>query len=1069
MNCKGANKNSKNLFNEFNGGKSPPRAFEFKHLFPFAVILISLLLAIGTASATITIKGDLASGEQSNIYVFEGTAGGTNPCSGTGSSDSNTLIAGDLSYDDDDDYTLSWTPSVSPVDVNVWFCDTGGNKKANFTKNVTDGTTLYVDLGRVAGNTHDDLDSDYVFVCTDFNGIQLNSEEAQVDAVNNNFTQYYAFEDGVSANNQVYVFFDNDNTRPCAWDNTKTTGRRIDTTSALAYENYGIAAAFAPTTKAQGYLHADFNYGYMRVFNSYYGDGNSDRLMVGMAKFGVLSGAVGDRYTLYYDANTDAGAKVKVQLIKNPDPSTTRTISDMNILQVPATFTSLDANIKINGDVPTEIDKVTSMINGVDYQFEGLVNEPPKDYNLYVPISTPTLNFEANGVVEYKYTYGGTQNSDQTLKVGRVSGEAHPNLESSTAGIRVFTDSNCQNAVTQETGDPDWIRQPTDDAGDDYNIYFTDDATDYYLQVWYKNSGFDYNSCGNHFTLTNQGAHKDLNIQVTGTVPDTNISVVAIDLDQDGVDDVNTVTMNSGVYYMFTGSDNAADLMFFSGPYLNNTKELSRTKDLTSASTTVNVAMISGSTHAKLNDGDAQDQIKVYSDANCTTLLSSESEEPLAANTPDYNQYYESSGAGTYYIGATAAGTYYIGATALDKGTAYTSCIKFSGSGNGASDNINIDRLVDGNVHVDIARVGIDWTTADGVNDVNADVDGTGYLIFTPSASAGANAKVRFFNSSGKLLLSRTKDLSSAGTTDLNVANVGGEAHSIIEDGSSTIAVYSGFDPTTGALSGLVSSETVHPTDSAGTDYNQYFEYSGIDQNYFIKVTVVKNGVSYDTNGNVFMVDSNKNRLNNFTAMTFNDFTDYTIDLTVNKDGNVTSDIYNVGIDYNQDGAMEAFAQVHGGQYYLIAQPDTDGVDVNFYDRGRNSVFGTSRASISAGTVSINVSKVYGELPSGFEGDNAYLQFDTNACTIDLYGDFNAVAATLTGTPDYTLYYDANGTDYNVVFCDDDHNAAIRELTELYVSFTSDSNGGVEREISVGNVKGEAHDNLETNSGQTAA
>jgi len=351
-----ANKKKVSSITKFAGAKSPPGLLNPKRLLLVSFLLFSFLLAIGIASATITVTGDLQNAVTWDIYVYDGVAGATNPCSGTGSEDDLANVSGDLSYDDNDDYTLSWAPGGA-ADVNVWFCD-DLQRIANFTKGgVADGTTIIVDLGAVSGSTHNDLDNDYVFVCTDFNGTRLNTQGAsfQVDAGTNQYTQYYAFEDGVAANESVYVFLDNDNTDDCIWDESKTTARKIDTTSADAYENYGIAAEFGPETIAYGYGHNDFDYG----------DGNTDKLMIGMARFADLGATEATRYTAYYD-DTNSGNVYKVQVIKNADPSVAPTVTpDMNILQVAGGFTSLDFNILVNGDMPTELDLVSSMIGTI--------------------------------------------------------------------------------------------------------------------------------------------------------------------------------------------------------------------------------------------------------------------------------------------------------------------------------------------------------------------------------------------------------------------------------------------------------------------------------------------------------------------------------------------------------------------------------------------------------------------------------------------------------------------------------------------------------------------------------
>ncbi|GEM_PF-2856036 len=1068
MNCKGAEKNSKNALTNFKGERSPPGFSQTKRLLLFAVLFTSLLLAIGTASATFRVRGDFPdTGLNYRVEAYDTAQ--ANMCDGTPDNPgvdvnyfSSVYAAGDSSYDDDDDYDeTSGSDLGGATLVYFYLCGPGGNaaaKVVEFTKVVNDGDDLEIDIGYVngGGNTHNNLTGDYVFVCSAYGGYLLSSVNKQ-PTDGEGYTQYFYIDKnsvGTDADNPIdtaYVFFDNDTTNPCTWDDSKMAGRAIDL-NASTPDNFGVYATYEPDQLSSGDTHMVLRDANIAVYNS---SGKN----VGLAHVGSF--ADGDGTLVDYNMYFDNPASGNLTIVLTPDGTPVSTAHKTNVYNVDRTIFSggdYDFVVDVNEatGISTALNKVrvnmSKDTDAVYYQTVPTTSGATKVYDLFIDnngTGWDDIQYMIGDVNEFIAKRNLSSETDRPIDVARVYGETDANLESGDDMIEIYSDSNCADANILNSQ----IEYPTETAGgNDYNQFFdVNGKATFYMKIKMRDGANDYNTCGNAFTLTSQEANQDITVDVTGKVPDGNISVIAVDIDQDGTDDANTVNVHSGVYHVFSVTDATLDenVIFYNGPYANDTVELTRIEDLSTAGTkTVNVAMVSGSTHTILNDGDAEDIITIHSDGACTTLLSSKNENPLTARTPDYNQYYESNGDINYYIKVNAR----------RNATDYVSCIRLAGSGNGAVDNINIDQAIDGNAPVDVHRVGIDWTTANTINDVNSDVVGTGFLAFTPSASAGAEANIRFFDASGKLLLSRQKDLSTGGKQDINVANVGGDAHTVLEQGSSTIAVYSGFDNTTGALSTLVSSETVNPADAGGADYNQYFEYSGIDQNYFLKVTVVKNGVSYDTNGNVFMVDNT-----HFTGTTFIDHTDMTIDLTVDKDGNVTSDIHNVGIDYNQDGVMEAFAQVHGGQYHLVAQPDADGVDVNFYDSGRNSVFGTKRAALTAGNVKINVSKVSGELPSGFEGDNAYLQFDTNTCTINVYGDFNAVAATLTGTPDYTLYYDANGTDYNVVFCDDDTAVA---KTELYVPFTSDSNGSVSRIISAGKVSGEAHAGLEGANGR---
>ncbi|MFH1234926.1 MAG: hypothetical protein V1493_04930 [Candidatus Diapherotrites archaeon] len=993
--------------------------FEFKRVILYSLLISLFLLAIGTASATITVQGDLASGDDWDIYAYEGLNGGTNPCSGGDvTADYNTSPlggnGGDTAYDDDDDYILSWTPSAGSVDINIWFCE-DGIPASNFTKgSVDDGTTVYLDLGRISGNTNAELDDDYVTVCDDFNGNRMSDEVVQVNiALVTDFAQYFAFEDGVVANQKVFVFFDNDTSNDCIWDETKTAGREINTTSAHPYENYGVAAEFGPETKAQGYLHNDFDFGWMAVYNSYIGgDGNTDKLMTGMAKFGDLGATAATRYTLYYD-DTNAGSKYKVKLFKSADianAATINTVSDMNILQVAASFTSLDANIKINGDMPTELDLVSSIISTVDYQTTD-IDSTPADYNLYVPVSTPTLKYWDAGAFKYAYTYGGAINSDQTLNISRVSGEAHSALETYTnTSIELFTDNTCGTEVTQGSGDPNYRVHPADTAGVDYNIYFTGNDGTYYSLVWYNDGSGDFNTCGNAVTVASQVATKDLNFHLSGQVPTGAFTNVYIDYGQNGFTvgtDANTDDINAGgFYHVFGISDAAVDILF----YNSATQELSKTKDF-SSDVTLNVAKVSGDTHAQANDGDLLQDLRVYSDSACAvTELSSRNGTPWSGNNPDYNQFYESSGAGSYYAKLD------VNIDASDN--VYTSCIKFAGTGNGADDTLNLARQLTGQIPTGVSTVAVDLTETGDYNARTSDFIGatpdiTYYLYM--ETDVDATADVNFLNVSGTVLLTRNGVLNADETLD--VSRIIGDAHANLQEGTDTLEICNSIACTT-----KYSSETVNPAANGGADddFNVYYEVAAAGStNIFLHIT---DDAAIDLSSFADADVLNGGAIGPGETDTI-DLTQSFAGATVSEIAWIWADVDGIG---DEDGTWALAADTNQTAYKFY-HGYTGATDANVKaDEDNDESNGVNlelTQDLSAVTV-LNIDAIRGDVPTTFQGETFEVETaanGNNACGGARYGGnggTDAIPADVTAqTYDYYLYVEADGTAYSVIAC----------------------------------------------------
>ncbi len=1014
-----------------------------KRLLLYSVLFITLLLASSMVSAgTITVKGDLPIGT-TYIFAYKGAAGGANPCSGTGSVDWNSFD-GDTNYQDNDDYLLSWT-ATGTVDVNIFFCDgVDGTVRANYTQssvNADANPTLIVDLGRIIGqNLNADVDGDYVFVCDSLGGNLLSSNIVSIDVtLTTDYTQWYAFDDTATSNDEIYVLFDEDTSNPCSWDTTKSTGRRINCNSDNAYENYCISAEFSPDTKASGNLHVDLANGDLRLEDS-------SGLSIGMYKLGAdLSGTVD--YNLYYDA--PGSGTITMKIYDSAGTSVRETIYGL-----PNTFNVWDANIKVYGNVPNDIADVNTEIDTGITVSANTVSGTPYTYALYIPdANEPILYFRHAGETVYQYTFAGSPvNADTSVNVAKISGEAHPDLENAQkAAIRVFKDPTCQTEADQAAGDPNYsnVNYIADRAGYDYNVYFHDDGTSpYYLLVWYNDGSGDFNTCGNSFTLSNQMAIVDIVNEVTGKVPtDDGLNNVYIDYAQDGFDvgtDANTDDINADGYYHIFGTTDTGDANIL---FVDNvgTTVLSRTVTL-SADTSVNVARVYGNTHNNLNDNPG-DYVRVFSDPSCSTLVSSATEAPAAADTPDYNIYYQYSGGTDYYIEADAN----IGQVW------YKSCVRFTSSGAGAADQVNITTQLTGQIPTGVAKVAVEVNGDSTYDATTTTFSGSSpditYYLFTQPGSATSD--VNFIDSDDNVLLSRSADLSGTDAR-VDVARVTGQLHSDLQDSSDKFDVCSD-----------ITCDTKYSSEDAnvgGGYYTQYFEVpSAGTYDRILRVTNVQGSNTYYFDVNIADVG----------GAIINPGDTVTIDLTAKFSGKVPLDIKVIWVDQATQADDNAWSYAgivnsSDGNYIIynaasastvrVAKADEDYAEGNGVALSLNKdIFNTI----------FNIDEVRGVVPWDFLGGTFEVELGTGgegdgACDGAHYGDDGDSGGTFTITSvgtasdyDFRLYVDANGDDYNILACDVGGNLRLNRVK------TASTVGGVYHDFNIGKVSGETLAELE--------
>jgi len=960
----GANGKKEKSLTNYRGAKNPPGAIKFKRSILSLFLITSFLLAIGTASATFKIQGELPQiGGPFWIKAFDRPS----TCS---SSDYNAISenkSGSGSYTGREaDYSMTIPDSMA--DLYVYYCTTAaGGLKAYYHPTILPTDDVQYNLGKVEGSSlHPDFNTEYkAIVCN--GSTKISSETANLDG-SNNYTQYYVAD--YNSYQYVTVMLDSAPTAACTLDASVGAAKDINLLSAS--ENYGISVTFAPRVKATGALHSDLANGTIDLNSS------TNNISIGKLKLGAVGGT--QDYNIYYDNENPGGGTITMTL--NKLGSAGETISFL-----PLGFTVWDANIRLSANLPTTITKVgTTIDTGIDVN----VDVSSATFSMYIPdANTPTLTYtNSEGTVLYTYTYSpAVDTSDATKDISMISGEAHSTLENApAAAIEVFTDPICSSTgVTNPEGDPNYRNNI---SGTDYNIYFQGNDGTYYLKTWYNDGSNDFNSCGNAVTVASQEGTQNLSVQLSGKTPAGLFTSATIDWNKDEGTDVNTTTFPGGNYYMFTQSDSAVRIKFFSD---GNVVDLNVDKDL-SSDLELNVGNIAGNVLAAAGDGDTSEQLDIYSDAECTTQVSTEYEKPTNADgSADYNQFYEATlGDANYYV--------YLRAHIL--GYDYNSCIRFDG-GIGQEDTLNIDGNLFGEYPAGVTRIAIDFNSKgayDVIGDSNAgSAPDINYFVLFPTsyyvAAQGADINVLGYGSISDNNVLLSKSVALDGNRDFNIGMISGTAHAELREdgGSDNIKVYTaGSTSGNGSCSGTeLSSEDITISGS----YVQYYESIINDQNLFIQV------IDANTNAGTANTCINTRKIDTpGDANTFN--------LDKKLFGAVPSDITKVQVSLNDDGDYDLNGTVSSDHNYAMYHPTGNAnADINFLSASGIELRFNSDKDLRD-NLQINIGKVTGSVHADAQSGDDYITVHTTAtCTDKISTEDEAPTSS-----SYTQYFEDDGS-----------------------------------------------------------
>ena len=1014
----------------------------------YGLIAVLAVLLFGSAYAGFRVRGDFPdTGLNYRIEAYD--APQTNMCDGVADTGTNMYfsspyVTGDNAYDDDDDFDVNYSGTLGgATTVYFYFCGPGGNaaaKVVEFTKVVNDGDDLEIDLGYVQGgaDVHNDLAGHYVYICSSLGGSTLSSETKQTDATTAEYTQYYYIDRGDIADptddpTSAYVLFDVDTTSPCVWDATKSTGRKIVLDTSLP-DNYGVYVTFEPDTKVQGDLHANLANATFELYDS-------SNNMIGMAHQGYIGVApdglddADDDYVLYYDAPVAGDLSLRL----TPDGVAVESSHITELRAIDSTafaaggydfiFDISDSGKGVPSDVSSVEVAMTIGTDNVVFHTNTVANGAINEYDLFVDnagTGSDGVDFfvGANKVLTVTRDLSSATGSDQTIDVGKVSGDAHAGIEAAGDDpLDVYNDISCTNKVSSISVSPS--DNPT---GVDYAQYFEDDGSaTFYIGI---SKDGTYNICGNGFALgLDQTASKDLTVELYGLVP-ADIDNVYIDTDQSGAFDNSDVATApvAGTYYLYTSPDAAVDVVFESAGVV----ELKRTKDL-STDLSLHVAKVSGNVHANLGDLNG-DTISVYADPKCLTQLSSEVEQPDSTATPNYIQFYEVNGAMDYFLGVNAA----VGANN------YFSCVRFTSTGNGASDTVNVDTQLTGTMPAGVSVIAVDLNQDGNVDAATGTLDASNnYYLYFP-ADTDTTANVELFDASDNVLLNRVRNLSADNTFD--AARVIGDVHTNLQDGTDVVEVC-----TDNTCTAKLSSEIVNPVAGTGTNdsYAVYYEVPNTGTTNVILHVIDNDTVAYNSYVDVYVLNG-ANILPGDTDI---------VDLTQIIQGTVVPEIDWIFMDNDGigDNIWEAAADTNGNTYrlyhwytastlkYLQADEDSD-------ESTQNLVV---QKDVGVASLDFNVDAIRGDVPADFVNDTFEVETaagglcDGTAYTLD-----TLPANVATQSYDYYLYVEADGSTYYVLACNDTN----KELEKARVA---SGTGGVYHDLNIAKVFGEAHSDLE--------
>jgi hypothetical protein len=569
-------------------------------------------------------------------------------------------------------------------------------------------------------------------------------------------------------------------------DTDKKTGKRINIS---AEENWGVFRNFNPNIKATGSNHADINTKWLNVEN------NSD-LDVGMT--GAITGS---SYTLYYQ---EPGSGNLAMYLKSGNVGTVL----QTITGIAKDFTAQNINRKISGNVPDEIAKVETTIGDITYATDTTGTSGNKVYALYVPdgSTNPIILFkDSGGITLFTYSYDENIVGDKTLSLGKFTGAVHTDLDEKT--IKFFENTACDNNDRIQSVD-------ITPSGDSYTGYLiTKDNAGAIANFYPQITDGSFATCGADVGGIGGDRTKTINFDtlVSGAVP-TGVISVFVDIDGDGAFDVGTEPITQVVgsnYKLYLPTPGTKNVIFASND--NGTGILlSRSKGLTSATTSLDVARVHGLTanvHGELKSGGRV--LVIYDTANPATALSSATVDLNA----DYNQYFEvPSGAGpavNIEVKQGVAGTvfFYVYNKTVAAGGSYL---------------FEPLKKITSTVHSDVK--GIEISKSGNYTYRDNTIDAGVYDIYVDSTGAGEGYTYKAYdNNFANVLLTRGgKNTGVDGTWTVNRLTTGAAGtHTLLADqAASTMDVYAPGNCTTTKLS----SENVSMI--SGGESLQYYEPS---------------------------------------------------------------------------------------------------------------------------------------------------------------------------------------------------------------------------------------------------
>jgi hypothetical protein len=786
---------------------------------------------------TITIQGDLPYSASINYYVAAYDATQDSPCDGEADPDETLLAENTTAVDDTtynhNDYVLTITDYVGAT-AYLYFCDgVGGVQVLSHSFAVADPNKYVVDLGRTYGTSvYADLNGDRAIVCTELGGTALSSEKtADTEVTGGSYTQYYAINlnsTDYTTTGDAYLLFDTDDDPACTFDGTIEAGKKILLTNSL--DNYGVLVNFVPDTKVTGDLHTG-----VELNNAKFELYDSSSMQIGLAteaftRAGNPDGdLLDDDYTIYYDKPTGAG-DLTLDITTSANGVTKISGIDKTTFDDAVTAGVYDfvEHVTDNGEgVPSDISviDVTCNVNGAGGP-DDEIKANTTLHNTYLYDIYMTKCSAAESILYKKsgstvYTESGVSmaaEGDDARDLGKVSGNTHADI--SVGGndqITVHNDNACSGGANQ-------LSTATVYGSGTYEIYFKDaDDDPVYLKA---NKDGTYATCADAFadadyTATRATTH-DFDVEVAGTAH-TDLVRVGVDRNNNniytGTKEAWTTPDGSGVYYLFVdASDDSGgtdEVLYCINDDVNNDcsdagdLKLQRTKDLASDKT-VNVGRVTGDLHANLQNTHAGDNVAVYSDNACSSLVSSE-DVIGAAIGASYTQYYEQNGASNYLkvSDQNADGT-------------YTSCgqvVTWGVYGDPQVDDADV--LVAGGVPDDVDSVKID-VNKDGSVLIVGNVVETAVDSYKIYFEGDTDTYLQFYDGAVKVL-ERTKNLGASDT--INVAEFSGSITDSFfnSGGTATVGVYDVYTTSANQYSSTSTITDVGATD----DYTVYFEDTG--------------------------------------------------------------------------------------------------------------------------------------------------------------------------------------------------------------------------------------------------